>query len=49
MQAFVLVARINKTQQSGRTLLLHSYNWETDKSGKALEAIMQGPMVVTSG
>jgi uncharacterized protein YbcC (UPF0753/DUF2309 family) len=26
---------------------LHSYNWETDKSGKALEAIMQGPMVVT--
>jgi uncharacterized protein YbcC (UPF0753/DUF2309 family) len=26
---------------------LHSYSWETDKSGKALEAIMQGPMVVT--
>jgi hypothetical protein len=26
---------------------LHSYNWEKDKSGKALEAIMQGPMVVT--
>jgi hypothetical protein len=26
---------------------LHSYNWETDTSGKALEAIMQGPMVVT--
>jgi hypothetical protein len=26
---------------------LHSYNWETDTSGKALEGIMQGPMVVT--
>lgn len=25
---------------------LHSYNWETDTTGKALEAIMQGPMVV---
>ena len=26
---------------------LHSYNWELDKNGKALEGIMQGPMVVT--
>ncbi|MDP5157789.1 MAG: DUF2309 domain-containing protein [Flaviramulus sp.] len=26
---------------------LHSYNWEMDESGKALEGIMQGPMVVT--
>ncbi len=26
---------------------LHSYNWELDKKGKALEGIMQGPMVVT--
>lgn len=26
---------------------LHSYNWEMDKEGKALEGIMQGPMVVT--
>ncbi len=26
---------------------LHSYNWELDKQGKALEGIMQGPMVVT--
>ena len=26
---------------------LHSYNWETDETGKALEGIMQGPMVVT--
>lgn len=26
---------------------LHSYNWELDINGKALEGIMQGPMVVT--
>ena len=26
---------------------LHSYNWEIDDDGKALESIMQGPMVVT--
>lgn len=26
---------------------LHSYNWEKDLEGKALEGIMQGPMVVT--
>jgi uncharacterized protein YbcC (UPF0753/DUF2309 family) len=26
---------------------LHSYNWELDKNGAALEGIMQGPMVVT--
>jgi len=26
---------------------LHSYNWELDVEGKALEGIMQGPMVVT--
>lgn len=26
---------------------LHSYNWEQDLEGAALEAIMQGPMVVT--
>lgn len=26
---------------------LHSYNWEKDTEGKALEGIMQGPMVVT--
>ena len=26
---------------------LHSYDWKMDKEGKALEAIMQGPMVVT--
>ncbi len=26
---------------------LHSYNWKMDEEGKALEGIMQGPMVVT--
>ncbi|SDG64353.1 DUF2309 domain-containing protein [Psychroflexus sediminis] len=26
---------------------LHSYDWEMDSEGKALEGIMQGPMVVT--
>jgi len=26
---------------------LHSYDWEMDDTGKALEGIMQGPMVVT--
>lgn len=26
---------------------LHSYDWESDTTGKALEGIMQGPMVVT--
>ncbi len=26
---------------------LHSYNWQTDITGQALEAIMQGPIVVT--
>lgn len=26
---------------------LHSYDWETDADGKALESIMQGPMIVT--
>ena len=26
---------------------LHSYDWEMDKTGAALQAIMQGPMVVT--
>ncbi|MCM5662398.1 DUF2309 domain-containing protein [Galbibacter mesophilus] len=30
----------------GRSFL-HSYNWELDSSGAALEGIMQGPMVVT--
>jgi uncharacterized protein YbcC (UPF0753/DUF2309 family) len=38
---------LTKNNNLGGRCFLHSYNWETDKSGKALEAIMQGPMVVT--
>ena len=34
------------TSLDGRCFL-HSYNWEADKTGRALEGIMQGPMVVT--
>ena len=46
--SFVIAPR--KTTQhidlDGRCFL-HSYNWKNDKDGTALEAIMQGPMVVT--
>ena len=35
-----------KSNLDGRCFL-HSYDWKLDESGKALEAIMQGPMVVT--
>lgn len=45
--AFIIGPR-NLTQNlhlEGRCFL-HSYNWETDTEGKALEGIMQGPMVV---
>jgi uncharacterized protein YbcC (UPF0753/DUF2309 family) len=38
---------LTKNNNLGGRCFLHSYNWETDSSGKALEAIMQGPMVVT--
>ncbi len=34
------------TSLDGR-FFLHSYDWELDTEGKALEGIMQGPMVVT--
>lgn len=34
------------TNLDGRCFL-HSYDWELDTTGKALEGIMQGPMVVT--
>ena len=34
------------TNLDGRCFL-HSYDWEMDVTGKALEGIMQGPMVVT--
>ncbi len=36
----------SETNLDGRAFL-HSYNWETDTTGEALEAIMAGPMVVT--
>ena len=46
--SFVIAPR--KTTQhidlDGRCFL-HSYDWKNDKDGTALEAIMQGPMVVT--
>lgn len=35
-----------KRNLDGRCFL-HSYNWELDNQGEALEAILQGPMVVT--
>lgn len=35
-----------KNNLDGRCFL-HSYNWQMDKNGSALEGIMQGPMVVT--
>ena len=38
---------LTKNNNLGGRCFLHSYNWETDKTGKALEGIMQGPMVVT--
>jgi uncharacterized protein YbcC (UPF0753/DUF2309 family) len=38
---------ITKHINLGSRCFLHSYNWEMDTEGKALEAIMQGPMVVT--
>ncbi|MEA1784921.1 DUF2309 domain-containing protein [Arenibacter sp. GZD96] len=38
-----LTRKINLNSRS----FLHSYNWKMDNDGSALEAIMQGPMVVT--
>ena len=35
-----------KVNLDGRCFL-HSYDWKRDRTGKALEGIMQGPMVVT--
>ena len=46
--AFVVGSReltVNSNLESRS--FLHSYNWKLDTSGKALEGIMQGPMVVT--
>jgi len=38
---------LTKNLNLNSNCFLHSYNWELDKDGKALEGIMQGPMVVT--
>lgn len=38
---------LTKNNNLNGRCFLHSYNWEMDKTGKALEGIMQGPMVVT--
>ncbi|MDA9555585.1 DUF2309 domain-containing protein [Pelobium sp.] len=45
--AFIVGPRsLTKDVHLGGRCFLHSYNWETDSNGKALEGIMQGPMVV---
>jgi uncharacterized protein YbcC (UPF0753/DUF2309 family) len=45
--AFIVGPRnLTKDINLGGRCFLHSYNWETDCEGKALESIMQGPMVV---
>lgn len=38
---------LTKNTNLDSSCFLHSYEWELDTSGKALEGIMQGPMVVT--
>jgi uncharacterized protein YbcC (UPF0753/DUF2309 family) len=44
---FIVGSReLTKSNNLDGRCFLHSYNWEKIK-GKALEAIMQGPMVVT--
>lgn len=45
---FIVGSRnLTKTKNLDGRCFLQSYNWELDPSGKALEGIMQGPMVVT--
>lgn len=45
---FIVAPRsLTKDMNLNGHCFLHSYNWELDKNGKALEGIMQGPMVVT--
>nr|MBC7614198.1 DUF2309 domain-containing protein [Pseudopedobacter sp.] len=45
--AFIVGPRnLTKDINLGGRCFLHSYDWEKDNEGKALEAIMQGPMVV---
>ncbi len=45
---FIVAPRkLTKNTNLNSRCFLHSYDWEMDVSGKALEGIMQGPMVVT--
>ncbi|WP_439152536.1 DUF2309 domain-containing protein [Winogradskyella sp.] len=45
---FVVGSRaLTKNKHLGGRCFLHSYDWEKDSKGTALEGIMQGPMVVT--
>ena len=45
---FIVAPRsLTKNMDLDSRCFLHSYNWELDTKGKALEGIMQGPMVVT--
>jgi len=46
--AFIVGPRyLTKNTDLDSRCFLHSYDWELDTSGDALEGIMQGPMVVT--
>jgi uncharacterized protein YbcC (UPF0753/DUF2309 family) len=45
---FIIAPRtLTKNRNLDGQCFLHSYNWESDKNGSALEGILQGPMVVT--
>jgi uncharacterized protein YbcC (UPF0753/DUF2309 family) len=45
---FIIAPRsLTKNDNLDGRCFLHSYDWEPDGSGQALEGIMQGPMVVT--
>ncbi|WP_179022350.1 DUF2309 domain-containing protein [Winogradskyella forsetii] len=45
---FIVAPRsLTKNSNLDSRCFLHSYDWEMDTEGKALEGIMQGPMVVT--
>lgn len=45
---FIIGSRnLTKHKNMDSRCFLHSYNWEHDTTAKALEGIMQGPMVVT--
>ncbi|SDR69815.1 hypothetical protein SAMN04515667_0347 [Formosa sp. Hel1_31_208] len=46
--AFIVGSRdLTSTMHLDGRCFMHSYNWELDPEGKALEGIMGGPMVVT--